>query len=81
MATLVEYFSCVYLDVVNVNIFQLLIISSGLYRNYCIMHKEEEKAGFLSSNILFTIEVKVILKFLIQSFNIPGDNKLLLSLL
>lgn len=78
MTSLVEYFSCVYLDVVN--IFQLLIISSGLYRNYCIMHKEEEKAGFLSSNI-FTIEVKVILKFLIQSFNIPGDNKLLLSLL
>ena len=78
MTSLVEYFACVYLDVVN--IFQLLIISSGLYRNYCIMHKEEEKAGFLSSNI-FTIEVKVILKFLIQSFNIPGDNKLLLSLL
>ena len=78
MTSLVEYFSCVYLDVVN--IFQLLIISSGLYRNYCIMHKEEEKAGLLSSNI-FTIEVKVILKFLTQSFNIPGDNKLLLSLL
>ena len=78
MTSLVEYFSCVYLDVVN--IFQLLIISSGLYRNYSFMHKEEEKAGFLSSNI-FTIEVKVILKFLIQSFNIPGDNKLLLSLL
>ena len=78
MTSLVEYFSCVCLDVVN--IFQLLIKSSGLYRNYCIMHKEEEKAGFLSSNI-FTIEVKVILKFLIQSFNIPGDNKLLLSLL
>ena len=78
MTSVVEYFFCVYLDVVN--IFQLLIISSGLYRNYCIMNKEEEKAGFLSSNI-FTIEVKVILKFLIHSFNIPGDNKLLLSLL